>query len=564
MDQSFVLTDGLKKIFSEFSSLQELPHAFDDSLISKLVDHLEIDGNICRCVLDELETKPFSKHSKVSRSFLSKLTEKAIQSEFIEHQHSIETYVEKSLEDIVSEENSEALYDILPICIALYKSRGPPNNLIQLCLSFLPDESLSIFARRNLEDLVCLVSSDIEEETLNTIVQMFCATKFPLVRNGLCRVLTAKKDSLTTQARYRLISDVQQSRVEGEIVYKLISDIIDDLSISTDRNSWSSEIVRTSICLNIVKRLQDEGIRTQIAHSVLNIARPKLRHFTELLPFLPETIIKDMLSVFSKQFESKTLCPFSDIVNFLGAICTRVERNEFFSLLDHCTSRLFDSPAALEKVQEAFGSEVIDDECMKHVKEALVPSIKNAMQETQWEEKDTAIEIAILFPSLIEYLGDLNELILKNSSPYVRAAALRCFLKHGSKNDEAASLCLSVFNNDNDQEPRRMAISYLEAILPNSCDEAFSILGKALEDPDIDIRNCIISICQKALLHNPLYKVNVVKELNEWTEDPEIGSKIRSLLHPDSISSVSEPLEHILAEMMIGLSIGCTEDIDCY
>ncbi|KHJ78243.1 hypothetical protein OESDEN_22137 [Oesophagostomum dentatum] len=59
------------------------------------------------------------------------------------------------------------------------------------------------------------------------------------------------------------------------------------------------------------------------------------------------------------------------------------------------------------------------------------------------------------------------------------------------------------------------------------------------------------------------YAADTVKELQEWSEDVEIGAAVRAVLG-EAPAEKPDPVEHILADMMSALRVNIDDTIDCY
>ncbi|KHJ89726.1 hypothetical protein OESDEN_10441 [Oesophagostomum dentatum] len=157
----------------------------------------------------------------------------------------------------------------------------------------------------------------------------------------------------------------------------------------------------------------------------------------------------------------------------------------------------------------------------------------------------------------------LIPLVRFDPSPYVRAAALRCLILDSKYHqDELPQLCESVVLLDADAEPRLVAIRYLQSDLAKNIHHIFRVLPKAIEDTDDEVRRIMVDMCP-VLLAVEEYAADTVKELQEWTEDVEIGTAVRAVLG-EAPAEKPDPVEHILADMMSALRVNIDDTIDCY
>ncbi|PIO74595.1 hypothetical protein TELCIR_03390 [Teladorsagia circumcincta] len=187
----------------------------------------------------------------------------------------------------------------------------------------------------------------------------------------------------------------------------------------------------------------------------------------------------------------------------------------------------------------------------------------SAVSHSDWEIRDTVMEIAAVVPCFRPMLGPLPPLVRFDPSPYVRAAALRCLILDAQYHqDELPHLCESVVLLDADAEPRRVAIRYLHSTLAANIEHVFRILPKAIEDTDSEVRGLMIEMCS-TLLAVEEYASDTVKELQEWTEDSEIGAAVRAVLGEPCVER-ADPVGHILADMMNSLRIHFEDTVDCY
>ncbi|VDK73919.1 unnamed protein product [Cylicostephanus goldi] len=186
-----------------------------------------------------------------------------------------------------------------------------------------------------------------------------------------------------------------------------------------------------------------------------------------------------------------------------------------------------------------------------------------AVSHADWEVRDTVVEIAAAVPCFRPMLGPLTPLVKFDPSPYVRAAALRCLILDSQYHqDELPQLCESVVLLDADAEPRLVAIRYLQGTLAKNISHVFRILPKAIEDTDDEVRRIMIDMCPSLLVVEE-YAADTAKELQEWTEDAEIGAAVREVLG-EPAAERPDPVEHILADMMNALRVNIDDTIDCY
>ncbi|VDM86079.1 unnamed protein product, partial [Strongylus vulgaris] len=109
---------------------------------------------------------------------------------------------------------------------------------------------------------------------------------------------------------------------------------------------------------------------------------------------------------------------------------------------------------------------------------------------------------------------------------------------------------------------RLVAIRYLQSTLAENIHHVFRILPKAIEDSDDEVRRIMVDMCP-SLLAVEEYAADTVKELQEWTEDAEIGAAVRVVLG-EPAADRPDPVEHILADMMNALRVNINDTIDCY
>ncbi|VDL71398.1 unnamed protein product [Nippostrongylus brasiliensis] len=189
----------------------------------------------------------------------------------------------------------------------------------------------------------------------------------------------------------------------------------------------------------------------------------------------------------------------------------------------------------------------------------LAPTVSHS----DWEVRDTVVEIGAAVPCFRPLLGPLPPLVQFDPSPYVRAAALRCMVLDAQYHqDELPQLCENVVLLDADAEPRLVATKYLHSTLSTNIRHVFRILPKAIEDTDDEVRRLMIEMCSTLLVVEE-YAEGTVKELQQWTEDAEIGAAVRAVLG-EPPAERPDPVEHVLNDMMNALRIHFEDTIDCY
>ncbi|KAK5965612.1 hypothetical protein GCK32_012104 [Trichostrongylus colubriformis] len=222
-----------------------------------------------------------------------------------------------------------------------------------------------------------------------------------------------------------------------------------------------------------------------------------------------------------------------------------------------------ESPCLVETICNVRGADCLNDPAMENIRERLASEIAKAMRHSDWEVRDTVVEIATAVPCFRSMLGPLPPLVRFDPSPYVRAAALRCLILDAHIHEkDLPQLCESVVLLDADAEPRLVAIRYLHKTVATNIEHVFRILPKAIEDTDGEVRAVMIEMCS-TLLAVEEYAAETVKELQEWTEDSEIGAAVRAVLGEPPIVE-PDPVGHILADMMNNLRIHFEDTIDCY
>uniref|UniRef100_A0A0K0CVW9 Adaptin_N domain-containing protein n=1 Tax=Angiostrongylus cantonensis TaxID=6313 RepID=A0A0K0CVW9_ANGCA len=463
---------------------------------------------------------------------------------------------------------AKVLSDLLALYTSCYSFRrkGEWKNVILWSVSLLANEGVSIFIRRQISDFLCLTkdSEDVQLFLL-TVVELFSRTDSTHVRNDAARVLMHFADQLSGDQIRVIMTTVQSIIMAGDVVYGLAAKVRPDMKLVGDLSpsKWMDESAR---CQLIIKHLQQSTRRNDVDDLLASVFLSpcmKLGWFVDVIELLDDKALREYLPGVHQILMDRRRSPLSDLQLMLSKLSARLTLGEISMVLDHCFSRLLESPSLIEAVCKVYGADCLNHAAMAVIRDRLAVEVHKAISHSDWEVRDTAVEIAVIAPFFRPMLGSLTQLVRFDPSPYVRAAALRCFVLDAKCHEkELPQLCEDVIVSDSDAEPRLVAMRYLHGTLPSNIQTVLHILPKAIEDSDDEVRKLMVEMCS-SLLATKEYATDTAAELQEWIEDPEIGAAVRTVLG-ESPFEQRNPVEHILTDMMNALRLHFSDTIDCY
>nr|CDJ89221.1 Protein R05H10.3, isoform a [Haemonchus contortus] len=557
----------LNQLFERCATIEELPHSFDDTLLDGLIDSIDLNNSqLAEFVVDKFSSLDFDSAGSVVVSIIIRLYEKYCR-------------ILNTDDDRVAEQlgRSEALLEqcrppkVLSDLFSLYttchhlRQQCDWQNVIFWSVCHLADEGLTIFVRRKIEDFLCETKGCEVDSILPSVVDLFCCTDSAHVSNGTARILLHFADRLDRSQTQCIIKTVQSGGAAGDVVYQLAARARPDMTLSDDLapNKWSSETARSQTIMKLVRSSPKRSDLSDLLATVFLSPCVKLSMFVNVIELLDGEKLKSYLMEVCRFLLDRRRSPLSDLQEMLSKLSARLDVADLAVVLDRCFPRLLESPCLIEAICDVRGQNCLSDPAMTDIRDRLALEITKAIMHSDWEVRDTALEIAAVVPCFRPMLGPLEPLVRSDPSPYVRAAALRCLISDGQYHrDELPLLCENVVLMDADAEPRLVAIQYLHRTLKENISHAFRILPKAIEDNDMGVRSLMVEMCSSLLLDKK-YAEDTTKELGEWTEDPEIGAAVRAILG-EPPAERSDPVEHILADMMNTLRIRFEDTMDCY
>ncbi|RCN33854.1 hypothetical protein ANCCAN_20307 [Ancylostoma caninum] len=568
MVASCVVADQLKELFQRCSTIEELPHSFDDTLVDNLIDNIDLtDDRLTDFIKSSFSTANFETAASVAVSLLLRLYTKLCQTF---PSSDVEVADQLIRTEVLLEQNRPArvLSDLFTLYITCFRCRQQCEweNVVFWAVSQLPNEGLSIFVRKLIEDFLCLIEDDdVVQLFLPSVAELFCCTDSILVMNGTARVLLKFADRLNPEQIGLIIDTVQTGDLLGDSVYQLAARVRPDMGLFDDLSlaKWRNETAR---CQTIMKLIRQPPTRCDVSDliaAVLLSPCVKLSSFVDVTELLSDAELEEYLTSVRRILTDRRRAPLSDLQRMISKLSERLEISKLPNVLESCFSRLLESPCLLEELCKSYGSDCLDHPAMAEIRDRLAVEITKAVSHSDWEIRDTVVEIAAAVPCFRPMLGPLTPLVRFDPSPYVRAAALRCLILDAKYHlEELPQLCETVVLLDADAEPRLVAIRYLQSTLASNIHHAFRILPKAIEDTDDEVRRIMIDMCSTLLVVEE-YAADTVKELQEWTEDAEVGAAVRAVLGEPAVDR-PDPVEHILTDMMNALRIHFEDTIDCY
>ncbi|KAK6059814.1 hypothetical protein COOONC_02533 [Cooperia oncophora] len=243
------VVDQLKQFFERCARIEELPHSFDDTLLDSLIDNIDLsDHQLVEFITSKFSSTDFNTATSVVISIILRLYAKYCQS--------LNTDDGRVAEQLGRSENTIGTEPSQKFpCRSLHSLYTACHHVIFWCVSHLPDEQLSIFVRRKIEDFLCL-TEDVEVELiLPSVVDLFCCTDSDYVLNGTARILVHFADRLDADQIRCIVNTTQSRGVAGDVVYQLAAKVRPDMTLADDLalNKWHNETAR---CQTIMKLVQ--------------------------------------------------------------------------------------------------------------------------------------------------------------------------------------------------------------------------------------------------------------------------------------------------------------------
>ncbi|RCN44644.1 hypothetical protein ANCCAN_09394 [Ancylostoma caninum] len=314
MVASCVVADQLKELFQRCSTIEELPHSFDDTLVDNLIDNIDLtDDRLTDFIRSSFSTANFETAASVVVSLLLRLYTKLCKT-FPNSDVGVADQLIRT--EVLLEQNRPArvLSDLFTLYITCFRCRQQCEweNVVFWAVSQLPNEGLSIFVRKLIEDFLCLIEDeDVVQLFLPSVAELFCCT----VRDSGILVLACQLSSIFYCELEEYLTSVRR--------------------ILTDRRR----------------------------------------------------------------------APLSDLQRMISKLSERLEISKLPNVLESCFSRLLESPCLLEELCKSYGSDCLDHPAMAEIRDRLAVEITKAVSHSDWEIRDTVVEIAAAVPCFRPMLG---------------------------------------------------------------------------------------------------------------------------------------------------------------
>ncbi|KAE9416125.1 hypothetical protein Angca_001663, partial [Angiostrongylus cantonensis] len=401
------------------------------------------------------------------------------------------------------------------------------------------------------------------------------------VRNDAARVLMHFADQLSGDQIRVIMTTVQSINMAGDVVYGLAAKVRPDMKLVGDLSpsKWMDESAR---CQLIIKHLQQSTRRNDVDDLLASVFLSpcmKLGWFVDVIELLDDKALREYLPGVHQILMDRRRSPLSDLQLMLSKLSARLTLGEISMVLDHCFSRLLESPSLIEAVCKVYGADCLNHAAMAVIRDRLAVEVHKAISHSDWEVRDTAVEIAVIAPffrpmlarscesDVIHcFLGEqttccicqglfssLTQLVRFDPSPYVRAAALRCFVLDAKCHEkELPQLCEDVIVSDSDAEPRLVTVNTFVSVRRNVSNRIITTTVTATDRGSV----------QQWHFKGISKFLNLFEISSEFFQDPEIGAAVRTVLG-ESPFEQRNPVEHILTDMMNALRLHFSDTVDC-
>lgn len=587
----------LERLVNNCSIYDEMPHSFDDTLIDKLVDSIEFEESSITVVRNFVRAIDFESRCIPIQMIIRLLDAAIVKKKFHDDELLLE-FIQGS-EDLLPQDRPPKLLDDLfklfqrPEVFAI---RKPDAWLpvIRWAINEIDDDSTSVFLRRQYQTFVCQVQPADARRLLiiSGAVEMFIrrtsrGQQSNFIVDVVTRILDNYSNDLDVEELMSYVESIRNSARIGENSLRLLvklRELHSTLTIPLTPGSWQCESNRVDLICFLLEANPNpcDGIMAfstneqrvenvdQLVDLLLYSPAVKLHHKTKILHRMSEKQMKTFLEQLNVEVKVENKIRITEVSKLLPKLAPRVNFHQIAMLFDALGARVLESSTLLRELSRVYGPDIFSrpelSEFKTRLRARLTDMIRTSALESEWEQTDTALEIAYIFPCFLPESEDLQALSRSNrNSPYVMSMVLKLMRDHyGGIPDD---LLRYYILESADPAPKLVCMHYLSTPMifgTLSQDEVVEYLDAGLSDNGMDMRQETLKLAETAMAKS-IFKDTVINMLTEYKNDRWIGRYVRRLLCEEHVQQENESVV-IVREMLASLNVhGNDDDIkDCY
>ncbi|CAD6194059.1 unnamed protein product [Caenorhabditis auriculariae] len=227
--------------------------------------------------------------------------------------------------------------------------------------------------------------------------------------------------------------------------------------------------------------------------------------------------------------------------------------------------KLWKNKNILKNLKTRHGEEVLEQFDMNDLKLKIADFVSKCLESSEWEEKDTGLEIGSIFSCFLPSRETLLEFVKDNQSPYVQQTAMKTLRDHfGGVPIEAAKEILLTSSEPTAREEAMKSLAECDALEE---DDVIEILSTCLEEDNHFLKFKAVEVAERLLNGKFRNSEHLKALLLEKTNDAEVGNVVRGILGMSSLEVVQmeTPLQ-IITQMVDSLTLRRPADdtMDCY
>ncbi|KJH45257.1 hypothetical protein DICVIV_08711 [Dictyocaulus viviparus] len=279
------------------------------------------DSQLIDFVKSNFSTENFEHDGSVAVSLFLRLYSKYCQSingrdkEVIQKLESTEVLLQQK-------RPTKVLSDLFALYISCYPLRSNRDwrNVIHWSISHFSDDGMNIFFRSQIGDFLCLTEdSDEIQLFLPTVVKLFCCINCTHVRNEAARVIMSFTEHLNVDQIHRVVSSVQSSDMDGDVVYQVAVKLRPEMSLVDDLSpsKWKRETVRCRIIVKLLLQSSSNCNLSDLLDAVFMSPSANLRLFVDVFEMLDDVVcmhifhlVLSIYKVIKVRYFDKSVCIF--------------------------------------------------------------------------------------------------------------------------------------------------------------------------------------------------------------------------------------------------------------
>ncbi|CAH04748.1 Non-specific serine/threonine protein kinase [Caenorhabditis elegans] len=466
--------------------------------------------------------------------------------------------------------------------------------VIRWAINEIDQEHTSVFLRRRYSDFICQVPSTEARRLLiiSGAVEIFArrsrASPSSCIADAATQILSRYAMDLAAEECITYVESLRNSPRQGERSLKLLvklKEIHSNLTIPLTPGSWSNESNRVDV-ISLLLALNPnpcDGIEAyrdndhlienvdQLIDMLLYSPAVKIYHKTKILHRMNERHFKTFFEQLIVDVKIESKITIGEVTGLLSSLAPRASHQQMAQLFESLGGRVLESRSLLQELFRIYGPDVFEfpefSDFKNRLRTLLTNMIRTSMLESAWEQTDTALEIAYIFPCFLPENEDIQALSQNNrNSPYVMCSVLKLMRDHYGGIPE--DLIRHFLLESADPAPKLICMKYLsnpDFFDSLSAEELEKYLDAGLSDDGMEMRQEAIKLAEKALGKAQL-KDRVIDVITEYKNDRWLSRYVRRLLCEELAPQPENESILILRQMLSSLNVHANEDEvkDCY